>query len=65
MNIETATLMKFALRALIWGLTYYFVRRGLNPEVTDLEKFRGDAIYGSLANFVGAVLFLLVDQYLG
>jgi hypothetical protein len=64
MNIDTSTLIRFAIRAALWGLTYYFVRRGLNPEVTDLSKYQADAIYGSLASFVAAVLFLLIDRAL-
>jgi len=64
MNIDTNTLIRFAIRAVLWGLTYYFVRRGLNPEITDLSKYQSDAFYGSLASFVSAILFLLIDQSL-
>jgi len=36
-----------------WGLSYMFVRRGLNPDTRDnfLEKYWKDAVYGSMAGF--------------
>ena len=52
----------FLVRAVLWGLTYYFIRRGLNPEHEDLDKFNNDAIYGSVAVFVSSVLFWYVDK---
>ena len=37
-----------ALAGLFWGLSFYWIRKGMNPEVTDLRKYRQDAIYGSI-----------------
>jgi membrane protein DedA with SNARE-associated domain len=60
--MDNSTFIGFVIRALIWGFTYYFIRRGLNPANTELEKFQADAIYGSLATFVGALMFWYVDK---
>lgn len=57
------TFQGLVFKALLWGITYYFIRRGLNPEVEDVTKFRADAIYGSLAAFVSGVLAWYLDKY--
>ena len=60
--MDEDTFQGFVFKALLWGVTYYFIRRGLNPDTKDLEKFRSDAIYGSLAAFVSAVLFFYINR---
>jgi hypothetical protein len=41
-----------------WGVSYLFIRRGLNPDTRDrfVQKYWKDAIYGSLAGFNAAFL---------
>ncbi len=55
--------LSFVIRGVLWGLTYYFIRRVMNPSTRDeAEKFRSDAIYGSLAAFVSGLAFWYVDK---
>ena len=60
--MDQKTLLGFIVKALLWGLTYYYIRRGLNPEVTDLNKYTIDAIYGTLASFASAVAFHYISK---
>jgi len=54
--------------AFCWGLSYTFIRRGLNPDTRTnfLHKYWKDAVYGSLAgfnaSFMKAVLKNLIPQ---
>jgi len=64
MDFDFNTVWRFALRSLLWGISYYFIRRAMNPEVTDLTKYRSDAMYGTLASFVAAFSFFVLDQYI-
>ena len=54
--------------AVCWGLSYLFIRRGLNPNTRQnfLQQYWKDAVYGSLAGFnaafMKAVLKNLVPQ---
>jgi hypothetical protein len=54
--------------AVCWGLSYIFIRRGLNPNTREkfIQKYWKDAVYGSLAGFnaafMKAVLKNLVPQ---
>ncbi len=61
--MDEDTFQGFVFKALLWGITYYFIRRGLNPDTKDLEKFKSDAIYGALAAFVSAVVFFYLNIY--
>lgn len=53
----------FVIKGVLWGFTYYFIRRGLNPEVEDVEKYKQDAIYGSLAALISAILLWIFQTY--
>jgi hypothetical protein len=61
-GLQQKVLLSFVVRAVLWGLTYYFIRRALNPATTDLEKFQSDAIYGSVAAFVSGIAFWYLDK---
>ena len=61
--MDKDTFQGFMFKALIWGLTYYFIRRGLNPEVKDLEKYKVDTMYGALASFITGISFWYVQKY--
>jgi hypothetical protein len=52
----------FIFKALLWGITYYFVRRILNP-TADPDDFKSDAIYGTITAFLGAILFNIINFY--
>lgn len=58
------TFQGIIFKALIWGITYYFIRRGLNPDNKDLEKFKSDAIYGTIAAFVSGLLVWFASTYI-
>lgn len=62
--MDEDTFQGFIFKALLWGICYYFIRKGLNPANKDLDKFKADAIYGSIAAFVSAVLFWYVNRYI-
>lgn len=51
-----------ALGAFLWGFTYYYIRRGLNPEVKDITKYRQDAIYGSIANLISKLIMFYLKS---
>lgn len=61
--MDSDTFQGFVFQGLVWGIVYYFVRRGLNPEVDELQKYKSDAIYGSLAAFLAAVIMWYVRKY--
>ena len=52
--------------SLLWGLPYLFIRRGMNPDHRShyLSKFFGDALFGTLALFVGMYLKSAVKLWL-
>lgn len=61
--ISTKLLMGFVIKALLWGLTYYFIRRRLNPENEGkVEKFQNDAIYGSIAAFISGIAYWFINS---
>jgi len=62
--MDRNTFQGIILRTLVWGFTYYFIRRGLNPENTNLQRFRMDAFYGSFANFVAQIMVWYGTNYL-
>ena len=49
-------LRKAVLSALIWSVCYLYIRRYLNPEVKDYNKYRTDSVYGGLAAFAATLL---------
>ena len=61
--MDEDTFQGFVFKALLWGIAYYFIRKGLNPANKDLEKFKYDAIYGSIAAFFSGVAFWFIKQY--
>ena len=38
--MDEDTFQGFVFKALLWGIAYYFIRKGLNPANKDLEKFK-------------------------
>lgn len=62
--MDEDTFQSLIIRALIWGLAYYFIRRGLNPENEDIKKFKKDAMYGSLAVFVSSIAYWYAKAYI-
>ena len=63
--IDQSTIILSALTGLFWGLTYYYIRRGMNPDVEDLSKFKSDAIYGAIAVFVFQIIMAITKAKLG
>lgn len=62
--MDEDTFQGLVFKALLWGITYYFIRRGLNPDNSGkLETFRSDALYGSLAALVSGILFWYLNTY--
>jgi hypothetical protein len=52
------------IAAVVWGLTYLYVRRYLNPEnKRDVSRFRLDAMYGGLAAGVAVLLKEFIQIY--
>ena len=56
MNIDNKTIVSAILKAVVWAFTYYYIRRGMNPEV-EKEKYATDAYYGALAQFFSNIMF--------
>lgn len=61
--MDSDTFQGFVFQGLVWGIVYYFIRRGLNPEVEDLQKYKKDALYGGLSAFISAVIMWYVRRY--
>lgn len=50
----------------IWGFTYLYVRRGMNPEFRKkITSFIQDGFYGALATFATTFLKTVVTNFLG
>lgn len=50
-------IIESVIQGLLWAFTYYYIRRGLNPETKNkLKTFRNDTIYGGVA--MAAMVFL-------
>jgi hypothetical protein len=62
--LNQRTILLALANAMIWSLTYYFIRRQLNPANTDLEKFKADAYYGGLSAFIAGLLKEMVKSYI-
>lgn len=62
MNIKH-TILRAILAGIMWAIAYRFVRRGLNPEIEDPDKYNTDAMYGGLAVISVNLLLPLVVKY--
>jgi hypothetical protein len=50
-------LIKALIGAIIWYLTYLYIRRYMNPQNNNnIDKYKTDALYGALANFTATIL---------
>jgi hypothetical protein len=50
-------LIESLIAGIIWGLTYLFIRRKINPETShNYMKYKLDAFYGSVAVFIAMIL---------
>lgn len=61
--MDSDTFQGFIFQGLVWGIVYYFIRRGLNPDIEDLQKYKSDAIYGGLSASVAALIMWYVKKY--
>jgi hypothetical protein len=53
------------IAAVVWGLTYLYIRRYLNPENKyNVDKFRLDAIYGGIAAGCAVILKEFIQLYM-
>jgi len=52
--------------AFCWGLSYLFIRRGLNPDTRTrfVQKYWKDAVYGSLAGFNAAFMKQVLKNFI-
>jgi len=52
--------------AFCWGVSYLFIRRGLNPDTRSrfVQKYWKDAVYGSLAGFNAAFLKQVLKNFI-
>jgi hypothetical protein len=53
-----AVVYESLVTAICWGVSYMFIRRGMNPDTNHnfLQKYWKDAVYGSLAGFNAAFM---------
>jgi len=61
--MDEETVQNFIFKALLWGIAYYFIRRILNPDV-DPDQFKSDAMYGTLAALVAAIMFYYLNYFI-
>lgn len=62
----SALLLKALISAVVWSLSYLYIRRYLNPEIDNYRKYQTDSLYGGLAAFAATIgkdlLMGLVDE---
>lgn len=65
MNIITQdVIIKAIVAGAVWGLTYLYIRRYLNPDTRDkYATYKSDAVYGALASAVAYVAKLVINAY--
>lgn len=50
-------LIRALVSGLVWGFCYLYIRRFLNPENNgDIDRYKMDAFYGSLASAASVIL---------
>ena len=54
--LTNLNLRKAVLSALIWSVCYLYIRRYLNPEIKNYNKYRTDSVYGGIASFAATLL---------
>lgn len=60
-NINKNTILQAAIISIIWGLTQYFIRLGLNPDVkANLASYQKDTMYGILAVFAAVMAYFII-----
>lgn len=60
-NISKDIIIQAAVIAVVWGVTQYFVRLGLNSDVnSNLASYQKDTLYSMLAVFVAVVLYFII-----
>lgn len=63
--ITKTELIKAVVFGIVWGLTYLYIRRYLNPEIRDdYKKFTNDAIFGSIAFTVAFIAKYFAGNYI-
>ena len=55
-TLTNLNLRKAVISALIWSVCYLYIRRYLNPEINDYNKYRTDSVYGGLAALAATLL---------
>ncbi len=62
------TLWVSSANGMLWGITYFFIRRMLNPDYTTEQlfaSFSDDAIFGALATFAGGIFNDSIQRLFG
>ena len=58
--INKNTIILAVVTGLVWSFCFYYIRKGLNPDNTELSNFKNDAIFGGIAT----VLFVIINKVL-
>lgn len=65
-NLNKNTILQAAIIAIVWGLTQYFIRLGLNPDVkANLASYQKDTMYGMLAVFAAVIAYFIIVPRFG
>lgn len=65
-NLTKNTILQAAIIAVVWGLTQYFIRLGLNPDVkANLASYQRDTLYGMLAVFAAVIAYFIIAPRFG
>ena len=63
MDIMIETVKKVLLCGIVWGLTNYYVKRGLDPMTKHYQSmYIDESIYGSLAVSLNVVILILINK---
>ena len=62
-NILIETVKKSLLCGIVWAITNYYIRRGLDPHTKQYQEFYIDeSIFGGLAVSINVVLLMIIHQ---
>lgn len=59
---DQKSLSTAVITAIVWYISNYYIRLGLNPAVTDLESRRIDLLYGALSVFASCLILAIIQS---
>jgi hypothetical protein len=65
LGFSTNDIMKALIAGFVWGVTYLYIRRYLNPKTqATYKEFESDAFYGGIAAAAALLMKQILNQYI-